>query len=185
MLCIRARLQSGRIGPNKIRALAPGLFSAQNSFWASKFGQDTRIGLSPCYGAFCTKCSSGAQGLNMLREKASLHEGHGFSRAIKGLRTTALAAEVRLFDTYGATSSLSAAVFAADDWKDVPQRLKASSVRARCGTAEPVPLCVKYVVALRTALKFSRPCGTHFEMVVLAQTLWPLRYVFPIVLSRR
>ena len=139
MLCIRARLQSGHKGPTKIRALAPGLFSAQNSFWASKFGQDTRVGLSPCHGAFCTKCSSGAQGLNMLREKASLHEGHGFSRAIKGLRTTALAAEVRFFDTYGATSSLSAAVFAADDWKGVPQRLKPSSVRARCGTAEPVP----------------------------------------------
>jgi hypothetical protein len=32
----------------------------------------------------------------MLREKASLHEGHGFSsRAIKGLPTTALAPEVR------------------------------------------------------------------------------------------
>jgi hypothetical protein len=31
----------------------------------------------------------------MLRGKASLHEGHGFSRAVKGLRTTALAAEVR------------------------------------------------------------------------------------------
>ena len=139
MLCIRARLQSGHKAPTKIRALAPGLFSAQNSFWASKFGQDTRIGFSPCYGAFCTKCSSGAQGLNMLREKASLHEGHGFSRAVKGLRTTALAAEVRFFDTYGATSSLSAAVFAADDWKGVPQRLKPSSVRARCGTAEPVP----------------------------------------------
>jgi hypothetical protein len=40
-------------------------------------------GLSPCYGAFCTKCSFGAQALNMLREKASLHEGHGFSRAVK------------------------------------------------------------------------------------------------------
>jgi hypothetical protein len=37
------------------------------------------------------------QGLNLLREKASLHEGHGFSRAVKGLRTTALAAEVRFF----------------------------------------------------------------------------------------
>jgi hypothetical protein len=56
MLCIRARLQSGRKGPTKIRALAPAMS--------------------------CTKCSSGPQGLNMLREKASLNEGHGFSRAV-------------------------------------------------------------------------------------------------------
>src|ERR1700723_3942681 len=139
MLCIRPRLLVGCKGSNKNPGLAPKLLLVQNSFWASKFGQDKRIGLSPCYGGFSTKCSSGAQGLNMLREKASLHEGHGFSRAVKGLRTTALAAEVRFFDTYGATSSLSAAVFAADDWKGVPQRLKPSSVRARCGTAEPVP----------------------------------------------
>ncbi len=39
-------------------------------------------GFSPCDGASCTKCSSGPQGLNMLREKASLNEGHGFSRAV-------------------------------------------------------------------------------------------------------
>jgi hypothetical protein len=32
----------------------------------------------------------------MLREKASLHEGHGFSRAVKGLRTTALQAAEKL-----------------------------------------------------------------------------------------
>jgi hypothetical protein len=31
------------------------------------------------------ECSSGAQALNMLREKASLNEGHGFSRAVNGL----------------------------------------------------------------------------------------------------
>jgi hypothetical protein len=44
--------------------------------------------------------SSGGLTVNhMLREKASLHEGHGFSRAIKGLPTTALAAEVR-FSTH-------------------------------------------------------------------------------------
>jgi hypothetical protein len=91
--------------PNKNPGFSPWAFFGPK-FWASKFGQDTRIGFSPCYGAFCTKCSSGAQGLNMLWEKASLHEGHGFSRAIEGLRTTALAAEVRFFDTYGATSSL-------------------------------------------------------------------------------
>ena len=142
MLCIRARLQSGRKGPTKIRALAPGLFSAQNSFRASKFGQDTRIGLSPCYGAFCTTSSSGAQALNMLREKPSLHEGHGFSRAVNGLRTTTLAAEVR-FSTHTAQRHLSPRQRSpADDWKDVPQGpqgLKPSSVRARCGTAEPVP----------------------------------------------
>src|ERR1700733_4878193 len=125
MLCIRARLQSGHKGPTKIRALAPGLFSAQNSFWASKFGQDTRIGLSPCYGAFCTKYSSGAARAKHAEGKAYLHEGDGFSRAVKGLRTTALAAEVRFFDTYGATSSLSAAVFAADDWKGVTSEAKA------------------------------------------------------------
>ena len=75
----------------------------------------------------------------MLREKASLHEGHGFSRAIKGLPTTALAAEVRFFDTYGATSSLSAAVFAADDWKDVPQRLKPSSGERDVARLNPCP----------------------------------------------
>jgi hypothetical protein len=42
----------------------------------------------------------------MLREKASLHEGHGFSRAIKGLPTTALAAEVR-FSTHTGQRHLS------------------------------------------------------------------------------
>ena len=61
----------------------------------------------------------------MLREKASLHEGHGFSRAVKGLPTTALAAEVRFFHTYGATSSLSEAVFAADDWERRTSEAKA------------------------------------------------------------
>jgi hypothetical protein len=32
-----------------------------------------------------------------LKEKAYLYEGHGFSRAVKGLRRTALAAEVRSY----------------------------------------------------------------------------------------
>ena len=139
MLCIRARLQSGHKGPTKIRALAPGLFSAQNSFWASKFGQDTRIGFKPLLRRILHEVLVRGARAKHAEGKAYLHEGHGFSRAVKGLRTTALAAEVRFFDTYGATSSLSAAVFAADDWKGVPQRLKPSSVRARCGTAEPVP----------------------------------------------
>jgi hypothetical protein len=43
------------MGSSNANSLAPGLFSD----------------------------SSGAQAPNMLREKASLHEGHGFSRAIK------------------------------------------------------------------------------------------------------
>jgi hypothetical protein len=91
--------QSGRKGPTKIRALAPGLFSG----------------------------SSGAQAPKMLRERASLHEGHGFSRAIKGLPTTALAAEVR-FSTHTGQSHLSPRLSSpADDWKAVPQRLKPSS----------------------------------------------------------
>ena len=135
MLCIRARLQSGRKGPTKIRALAPGLFSAQNSFWASKFEN----WLEPLLRRILHQVLVRGARAKHAEGKAYLHEGHGFSRAVKGLRTTALAAEVRFFDTYGATSSLSAAVFAADDWKGVPQRLKPSSVRARCGTAEPVP----------------------------------------------
>jgi hypothetical protein len=42
----------------------------------------------------------------MLREKASLHEGHGFSRAVKGLRTTASAAEVRFSTHTGQVISL-------------------------------------------------------------------------------
>src|SRR6202051_2770670 len=63
------------------------------------------------------------------------------------------AAEVRFFDTYGATSSVSAAVFAADDWKGVPQRLKPSSVRARCGTAEPVPFVTSlFPIGLKPSL---------------------------------
>ena len=37
---------------------------------------------------------------------------------------TALAAEVRFSTHTGQKSSLSAAAFAADDWKDVPQGLK-------------------------------------------------------------
>jgi hypothetical protein len=55
------------------------------------------------------------------------------------VRLTALATEVRFFETHGAKSSLSAAAFAADDCKDVPQGLKPSVVRAACGTAKPVP----------------------------------------------
>jgi hypothetical protein len=43
---------------------------------------------SPCYGALCAKCSFGAQALNMLMEKASLYEGHGFSRVSMRLRLT-------------------------------------------------------------------------------------------------
>jgi hypothetical protein len=39
----------------------------------------------------------------------------------------------------GQKSSLSAAAFAADDCKDVPQGLKPSSAIAACGTAKPVP----------------------------------------------
>src|SRR6202162_2822268 len=106
MLCIRARLQSGRKGPTKIRALAPGLFSAQNSFWASKFGQDTRIGFKPLLRRILHQVLVRGARAKHAEGKAYLHEGHGFSRAKKGLRTTALAAEVRFFDTYGATSSL-------------------------------------------------------------------------------
>jgi hypothetical protein len=37
--------------------------------------------------------------------KAPVHEGHGFSRAVKGLPTTALAAEVR-FSTHTGQSHL-------------------------------------------------------------------------------
>jgi hypothetical protein len=33
-----------------------------------------------------------------LKEKANLNEGHGFSRAVKSLYMTALAAEVRFLD---------------------------------------------------------------------------------------
>ena len=42
------------------------------------------LGFSPCYSASRTK-SPGALGLNRLKEKASLNEGHGFSRAVTGL----------------------------------------------------------------------------------------------------
>jgi len=45
-------------------------------------------------GAFCTNCSLGAT-TKKLNEKASLYEGHGFSRAVNGLCLTASAAEVR------------------------------------------------------------------------------------------
>jgi hypothetical protein len=73
--------------------------------------------------------------------KASVHEGHGFSRAVKGLPTTALAAEVR-FSTYtGQVISLRGRVRGRRLEREPqgPQGLKPSSVRARCGTAEPVP----------------------------------------------
>jgi hypothetical protein len=40
------------------------------------------------------------RGAKHAEEKASLNEGHGFSRAVKGFRTTASAAEVR-FSTAG------------------------------------------------------------------------------------
>jgi len=78
---------------------------------------------------------------NMMREKASLHEGHGFrfSRAIKGLPTTASAAEVR-FSTPTGQRPLSAAVFAADDGERRTSEAKALIRRVGCGTAEPVPL---------------------------------------------
>jgi hypothetical protein len=42
------------------------------------------LGFSPCYSASRTK-SPGTLGLNRLNEKASLYEGHGFSRAVTGL----------------------------------------------------------------------------------------------------
>jgi hypothetical protein len=71
----------------------------------------------------------------MPREKASLHEGHGFSRAIKGLPTTALAAEVR-FSTHTRQRHLSAVVFAADDWERRTSEAKALIRRVRCGTVE-------------------------------------------------
>jgi riboflavin synthase alpha subunit len=45
---------------------------------------------------FCTNCCLGATN-KKLNEKASLYEGHGFSRAVNGLCLTASAAEVRFF----------------------------------------------------------------------------------------
>jgi hypothetical protein len=37
--------------------------------------------LNPCYGASCERLVPGALRLDRLKEKASLNEGHGFSRA--------------------------------------------------------------------------------------------------------
>ena len=45
-------------------------------------------------GAFCTNCCLGAA-IKKLNEKASLYEGHGFSRAVNSLCLKASAAEVR------------------------------------------------------------------------------------------
>jgi hypothetical protein len=50
-------------------------------------------------GAFCTHCCLGAT-TRKLNEKASLYEGHGFSRAVNGLCLTASAAEARFCETH-------------------------------------------------------------------------------------
>jgi hypothetical protein len=84
------------------------------------------------------ECSSGAQALNMLREKASLNEGHGFSRAWPAC-STASAAEVRFFEIHRERSTLAAANLATDDWKDDRR------ARTGCGKLEsrnPQPLGV-------------------------------------------
>jgi hypothetical protein len=47
-----------------------------------------------CDGIFCINCCLGATA-KKLNEKASLYEGHGFSRAVNRLCSTASAAEVR------------------------------------------------------------------------------------------
>jgi hypothetical protein len=56
-------------------------------------------------GAFCTNSCLGATAKN-LSEKASLYEGHGFSRAVNGLCLTASAAEVRFYKTHRFAVSL-------------------------------------------------------------------------------
>ena len=61
--------------------------------------------------------------------KTLSNEGHGFSRAVKDLRLDGFSRRGTLFETYRAKSSLFAFEFATDDWKDVPQGLKPSSVR--------------------------------------------------------
>src|ERR1700688_4368947 len=56
-------------------------------------------------GAFCTNCCLGAR-TKKLNERASLYEGHGFSRAVNGLCLTASAAEVRFFEAHSFAVSL-------------------------------------------------------------------------------
>jgi hypothetical protein len=134
--------QSGRKGPTKIRALAPGLFSG----------------------------SSGAQAPNMLRERASLHEGHGFSRAIKGLPTTALAAEVRFSTHSGNVISLRGCLRRRRLERRTSEA-KALIGRVGCGTAEPVPFVDQHTskkpVVIETATDqrnqpdFVRPSSTQ------------------------
>jgi hypothetical protein len=60
----------------------------------------------PCYGAFCTNCCLGAT-TKKLNEKASLYEGHGFSRAVNRLCLTGSAAEVRFSKPTGLRFPLS------------------------------------------------------------------------------
>jgi hypothetical protein len=60
-----------------------------------------------CDGTFCTNCCLGATA-KKLNEKASLYEGHGFSRAVNRLCLTALAAEVRFSKLQGEVISFRA-----------------------------------------------------------------------------
>jgi hypothetical protein len=60
----------------------------------------------PCYGAFCTNCCLGAT-TKKLNEKASLYEGHSFSRAVNRLCLTGSAAEVRFSKPTGLRFPLS------------------------------------------------------------------------------
>jgi hypothetical protein len=68
------------------------------------WGRDRRT-KGTAYGAFCTNCSLGAA-TKKLNEKASLYEGHGFSRAVNRLCLTASAAEVRFCETHRFAVSL-------------------------------------------------------------------------------
>jgi hypothetical protein len=58
------------------------------------------------------------RGAKHAEEKASLNEGHGFSRAVKGLRTTASAAEVRFVLPVRANSSVSCSLEAVQHTKE-------------------------------------------------------------------
>jgi hypothetical protein len=78
-------------------------------------------------GTFCTNCCLGATA-KKLNEKASLYEGHGFSRAVNRLCLTASAAEVRFCETHRFAVSL-----------EVLRHLKALMDACRAARLNPCP----------------------------------------------
>jgi hypothetical protein len=74
-----------------------------------------------------------------------------------------------LFETYRAKSSLSAAVFAADDWKDVPQRLKPSSGEWDAARLNPCPSLIN--ATRKNLLSFRQQPINETNLILFGQAL--------------